>query len=272
MQIGDRTTIAGIVLSAAIALGTVALPPDFWAAHEGLRALVLVACGIIIVVGVLYLCYLHINWKGKMLYPILMMVAGGALFFAGAIWYGIETQKRSANSVTSSTVEASTPSTTQKPWKHELADLYNSDFNLLSLQRELTLTVLDKASNVEQATIIVRFRIYQDFDSNTEFVSTFIPVSHNVKTDENIYNIIQALRDQILVQYDDLKKSVGTGSSRPGVPYSEGKDLKFSGRVLIYTMQSFTVIQVGELASLYQEAGMSLQIRGYDYWWANKDR
>jgi hypothetical protein len=37
-------------------------------------------------------------------------------------------------------------------------------------------------------------------------------------------------------------------------------------------MQSFTVIQVGELASLYQEAGMSLQIRGYDYWWANKDR
>jgi hypothetical protein len=84
--------------------------------------------------------------------------------------------------------------------------------------------------------------------------------------------VIQSLRDQIQPQYDDLKKSVGTGMAGPGVPYSEGKDLRFSGRVFVYTMQPFTPIQIGDLMRWYQDAGLSLQIRGTDYWSANKDR
>jgi hypothetical protein len=74
------------------------------------------------------------------------------------------------------------------------------------------------------------------------------------------------------VQYDDLKNSVGTGMSARGIPYAEGKDLKFSGRIFVYTMQPFTPIQIGDLMKWYQDAGMSLQIRGTDYWEANKDR
>jgi hypothetical protein len=37
-------------------------------------------------------------------------------------------------------------------------------------------------------------------------------------------------------------------------------------------MQALTIIELGELTSWYQAAGMSLQIRGADYWTANKDR
>jgi hypothetical protein len=88
MQIGDRTTVTGIILSAAIALGTLAVPQDFWTAHEGLRGPVLVGCGIIAIVCVLYLCYLHIDWRSKV-YPVLLMILGAAFFFTGAIWLGV---------------------------------------------------------------------------------------------------------------------------------------------------------------------------------------
>jgi hypothetical protein len=79
------------------------------------------------------------------------------------------------------------------------------------------------------------------------------------------------MRDQFRSARDDLHKSVGIGIGG-GTNYSESKDLTFSGRVFVYTSQPFTVIQLGELARWYRDAGMFLEIRGHDYWWANKDR
>ena len=163
------------------------------------------------------------------------------------------------------------PSSPQKPWKHELGDLYNLDFNLLSTQVDPE--IVTKAPD-DPAPIKIRiiFRVYQDFNSGTDFVSIFIPVSHDIRTDKKIYDIIQFLRDQIKDNYDNLKKRIGTGMGGRGIPYSEGKDLKFSGRVFIYTIEPFTPIQIGDLMKWYQDTGLSLQIRGYDYWYANKDR
>jgi hypothetical protein len=113
--------------------------------------------------------------------------------------------------------------------------LYGSDFNvLLSTQREWEVKASETADDPTPITIKMKFRIYQDFNSGSDFVSIFIPISHNIKTDEKIYGLITFLQDQIQIQYDDLKKSVGVGMGGPGIPYSEGKDLKFSGRVFIY--------------------------------------
>jgi hypothetical protein len=97
------------------------------------------------------------------------------------------------------------------------------DFNLLSTQREWEVKALDTPDDPAPIIIKMRFRIYQDFNSGTDFVSIFIPISHNIKTDEKIHDVILFSRDQIKPQYDDLKNSVGTGMSGPGVPYSEGK-------------------------------------------------
>src|SRR6202011_2874396 len=102
------------------------------------------------------------------------------------------------------------PEPAKKPWKHELEDLYSSDFNLLSMQRELESKTFNTQDDPTPITIKMRFRIYQDFNSGTDFVSVFIAISHNIKIDEKIYGAIRVLRDQIQFQYDDLKKSVGT--------------------------------------------------------------
>jgi hypothetical protein len=104
-----------------------------------------------------------------------------------------------------------TPSLPQKPWKHELEDLYNSDFNLLSTQRESEIKTFDAPDYSAPVTIKVKFIIYQDFNSGTDFMAIFIPISHNIKTDETIYDVIKFLHDQIKTQYDDLKNMVSRG-------------------------------------------------------------
>ena len=80
------------------------------------------------------------------------------------------------------------------------------------------------------------------------------------------------MRDEILPQHDALRNSIRMGLRGPGLPYSESSAMQFSGRVFIYTMKSFTVIELGDLTNFYQSGGMSLQIRGIDYWMANNNR
>ena len=168
---------------------------------------------------------------------------------------------------------AARPAQPTKPWKHTLEELYGSDFpDLGSSERTPEVQISDPSRGLQPTTVKLRFRLYYDFRSNTDFLSIFIPVSHNVLIDDKIYDIIKSLRDEIPAMRDDLQKSIGFGLQGPGVPYTEAKDMKSSGRVFIYTMQVFTVIKLGELTSWYQDAGMSLQIRGSDYWAANKDR
>jgi hypothetical protein len=87
-------------------------PPDFWAAHEWLRATVLAACGVVAIACILYLCYLHINWRSKVLYPILLMVLGGSWFFAGAIWLGLVIERQLAGAATPETASAVQPKAT----------------------------------------------------------------------------------------------------------------------------------------------------------------
>jgi hypothetical protein len=111
-------------------------------------------------------------------------------------------------------------------------------------------------------------------------LSIFIPVSHNILIDDKIYiliddkiyDVIKHLRGEIPRRRECLHNNIGVGASAPGLSYTEAKDMTFSGRVFIYTIQNFTIVQLGELATWYQGANMSLQIRGHDYWFANKDR
>jgi hypothetical protein len=160
-----------------------------------------------------------------------------------------------------------------KPWKHSLEDLYATDTNGLgNLERNWEVGVSNPDKGLQRTTLFLRFRLYLDFNSNIDYISIFIPETHNALIDEQIYGLIKWLRDQIPPFRKDLQNSVGVGTSRPGVPYAEAKDMKFSGRVFIYTMNNFTLVQLGELTSWYKAADMDLQIRGYDYWIAHKDR
>jgi hypothetical protein len=277
MHIDRRIAILGLLGTAALAVAMMAAPLLFadlprWLLEIlfwGGLLLATTLIGTSIVVAFLgEASEPPIGHRRRMIALLGMIISGISFLTFAAIYFWPERPTPTVASLAAAT----TPSSPQKPWKHELEDLYVSDFNLLSTQREWEAKALDTPDDPAQNIIKIKFRIYQDFNSGTDFVSIYIPISHNIKIEARIYGIIVFSRDQIKPQYDDLKNSVGTGMSGPGVPYSEGKDLKFSGRVLIYTMQPFTPVQIGDLMKWYQDAGLSLQIRGYDYWWANKDR
>jgi hypothetical protein len=160
-----------------------------------------------------------------------------------------------------------------KPWKHSLEDLYATDTNGLgNLERKWEVGISNPDKGLQRTALFLRFRLYQDFSSNIDYISIFIPETHNALIDEQIYELIKWLRDQIPPFRKELQNSVGVGTSRPGEPYAEAKNMKFSGRVFIYTMNNFTLVQLGELTSWYKAADIDLQLRGYEYWIANKDR
>ncbi len=46
---------------------------------------------------------------------------------------------------------------------------------------------------------------------------------------------------------------------------TDSKALPFSGRVFLYTLREMDVITQGKLAAEYQAAGMSLEVRGFNY-------
>jgi hypothetical protein len=170
----------------------------------------------------------------------------------------------------------SSPSATlpnKAPWKHTLEQLYELDFpDLLNGEEKLSVTVANSEIGLKETTISLRFRVHEDFRSGTYFISMFIPSSNNTVIDEGTYGIIEKLRDAVVTEADKFRKGIVAGMSQPGTPYTDSTQMKFSGRVFIYTLQPFSVIQLGELTSWYLTSGIALQIRGMEYWQVNKDR
>ena len=102
--------------------------------------------------------------RTRRLGPLIVMAIGLATFGVGVAWYFWPMHSHSPEAI------AATPPATQPkpPWKHSLEELYASDFpGLFSMERALT--VSDPGS--PNTTLEIRFRLYQDFRSNTEFIN-----------------------------------------------------------------------------------------------------
>jgi hypothetical protein len=85
-----------------------------------------------------------------------------------------------------------------KPWKHSLEHLYATDTNGRgNLEGKWEVGVSNPDKGLKRTTLFLRFRLYQDFNSNIDYISIFIPEMHNALIDEQIYGLIKWLRDQI---------------------------------------------------------------------------
>jgi hypothetical protein len=200
----------------------------------------------------------------------LLTIPGAILCFAGAIWF--------LWPEIATFVNARLPARFQfqidkKPWKHTLEDLFASDFSDLGCQeRKMEMTIRVQPSPSEPIKFTMRFRLHPDFRSSTEFVSIFIPVTNIATHDSQIVRLLALLPKSIKESREQMHNDVGIGMSAPGMIYQDSKSLLFSGRVFVYTTQPFTMREMGELAGIYEGEGLRLEIRGHDYWWANRDR
>jgi hypothetical protein len=159
-------------------------------------------------------------------------------------------------------VSKSSPSS---PFNITLESLFKNDFgDLLSGQREFSLTVKDNTKDIN-TTIKIPIKMFEDFRSNTEFISVFIPQFSDTRLGDKIGQVIRAIGDEVPA-IRQIFRGVVVGQKVPGGGYTESTTLVFSGRVFIYTMNPLSAVQIGDLVKWYAEKGMDLEIRGTDYW------
>jgi hypothetical protein len=202
----------------------------------------------------------------KMLWPILTMAVGLLLFCVGAAWYFGQPR---AEQLGLPTAEIEPGNSEKKPWKHTLEDLYKTDFNLLSLEQPI-LTLAKNDSNGLNIMIESKLRIWYDFASRVDFIAVYIPPVRDSRIE--VMQLINAILDRVPELYSKLKSDISAAAGAPGVAMEQSANLIFSGRVFLYTDNSISIIDLGKLTEAYEKKGIHIQMRGYDYWFANKDR
>lgn len=136
--------------------------------------------------------------------------------------------------------------------------LFENDFkNLLRVGEDRILTYKEGS----QTTI--KSKLYLDFESQTEFVSFYIP-----SVPETL-DICTYLAEHYKTAFE-LKKTVMVESSGPGLQPVNISELKFSGRVFIYHEYPLLEAQKRELFALYKKHDLSLQFRSTDYLFEKK--
>jgi hypothetical protein len=151
---------------------------------------------------------------------------------------------------------AAEPLTLESLFEGAFPDIINSDFKY-DLHAKNTSTNLN--------TIVpIRFRLYRDFTSHSEFLSIYLPLFHDARLP--IYDIILRLRDQAIAIREQMHSDHIIDFGQPGASYEESTDLVFSGRVFLYTLNPLNPVQIGELVKWYEQKGLYLEIRGMDYW------
>jgi len=188
----------------------------------------------------------------RRMWPQYLMILSGALFFVGLIGF------LQLNVTPSKQKEAEADFSPPN-----LADYFAKDFGFLSIDRTIQSRVQNLANGLDQV-IEVKIRIFRDFGSNAEFAALFIPTFSDARLTEMADQFIDHMKPEIKKAREEAQQ-VGTNMKIPGTPYSNSKDLVFSGRVYVYTMNALDPVQLGHVVESYRNDGMFLEVRGSDY-------
>jgi len=231
-----------------------ALPPPWWPNMPRLAVRAGLVLGLALIVYGAAFTAMGI-WPETLrpkLLPILAMCLGLTILVAGAVWFSRSDTKK--HRVETPIPELGFPN---------LEDYFTKDFNFLSIDRTAQIRAQNLLNGLDQV-IEVKIRTFRDFGSNAEFLSVFVPFFSDVRLSAMTEPFLDSLKDQIK-QAREEAKLVGVQSSSPGTALSHSKDLVFSGRVYLYTMNSLDPVQLGHLVESYRKDGMYLEVRGSNY-------
>ncbi len=114
------------------------------------------------------------------------------------------------------------------------------------------------SSTTGETELEVIARVHFDFNSNTKFVSYYVPVLKNIR--DVCASLIQNPQWALKIGNGVLVKSGFVGEDP-----SDSSHLKFSGRVFLYTEGDLSEQDRDILSKLADPIGISLKIRGLDY-------
>jgi hypothetical protein len=252
MQLADKTAIAGIVAGLAGGVMTALLDKIFPGTPLWLLQSLFALSGLALVFSFAVLVDEHVckpRLRRALVGPALLIIISTLGFIAGVAW----------------AITGKVPIVAGPAAPPTLEDLYAKAFNYLNLERKLHFEVADKTDGYK-TSIEIRFRIYEDFESNSYFASIYIPTFHEARLSQMVPYIIGSLRDHVRPWCDDLRTSIVVGAKSPGTSYVASNNMQFSSRVFIFTLNSLDQVELGDLVSWYRADGMALEIRGHDYW------
>jgi hypothetical protein len=130
-----------------------------------------------------------------------------------------------------------------------LREYFDTDFTRM-LNAAEPLTVEGGTTRLE-----VFPRVHLDFDSNTKFVSCFIP-----DTPDPLSVVVALLKslDRVLAIADGVEVQ----TALPGENKMHSRDLRFSGRFFVYTERAIPEETLAELSDQARKNGIYLQFRG----------
>jgi TIR domain len=133
-----------------------------------------------------------------------------------------------------------------------LREYFDTDFpSVLNAASTLSLTIKQADST---ATFDVRGRVHYDFDSGTKYVSYFIPAGPEALA----LSEGAAMNTQWLF---DAVKGIIVQTGYPGERALDAADLKFSGRVFLYTEDLFSEEQMNKVEKMAKERGLDVVFR-----------
>jgi hypothetical protein len=254
--------LLGVIFAAGLACGIGlgamgdASNVEFWGARAGF---------IVAAIAVSIAYWYWWNEPEKALWHVIGLGAiAGLWVFVGLPLQLKWLEGREAKMKASATTHEAPPRPSSPNQNLSMEDLFTKDFSdLLNFQRALSMRVQNPANGLD-TSVEVKIRLHYDFRSNTQFVSIYVPFFGDVRLHEGLVGFIDNLKKEIQNHRDEAK-NVGVGSQIPGAPMIESKDLVFSGRVFLYTLNALNPIQIGQLVGSYRNDGLFLEIRGNDY-------
>jgi len=135
-----------------------------------------------------------------------------------------------------------------------LREYFDTDFPVLNTATTLSLTLSNKLSS-QSATYEVPARVHQDFDSGIKYISYF------VGSCPDIYALCEGLVMNPQWVMDAVAQTVEVQSGYPGQKMLNTADLKFSGRIFLYTEDVLPLEAAAKLEEQGQQAGISVVVR-----------
>lgn len=130
-----------------------------------------------------------------------------------------------------------------------LRQYFDTDFtNVLNTSGEFS-------CRISESEVIVIVRVHKDFDSNTKYISCFIPACSTpldvcIALIKNVSELL-TIADSVSIQVQ-----------LPGEKKMDSKDLRFSGRIFLYTVTDIPASESDKLQSEMILKDISVQFRG----------
>lgn len=203
----------------------------------------------------LWACISYVAWSSTFTVSLHWLFKGALCLLAAVLVVlvgqeGVRNEYKQAHPLPASSIEPSS-----------LETLFDTDFPYANIGRAFQLA---PANNVK-LTVIVKSRLFLDFDARSEILSLYVPY----QTDSDLSFIIAGgMAERVAEIVDpnsDINKQFELNSSLSHPGESTGtpsKDLLFSGRLYLYVENELTDTQKAIIENQYTAHNIAVEIRG----------